>query len=146
MMRQTVGAVWVCAVMLGATFATLSSKILSPRADLASKEAVFETIKLPPFSVPMISEGEVKGYALARFAAVVSKREASAKRDAYIIDEVFRSLYGLGPSQLQREEAGQIANVTKGIVERVNTRAGLQLVRELLVLEWTWVDKRDARN
>lgn len=145
-MRLTMAAVWFCVVMTCTSLGVLKAGLLVRHGDATQKNAQVETIKLPPVSVPLLSEGEVRGYILARFAAVVAGRDASAKIDVYIIDEIFRSLYGLAPRQVQTDETGQIATLTKGIIDRVNTRLGASQVRELLVLEWTWVSKQDARN
>ncbi|WP_038034970.1 hypothetical protein [Thermopetrobacter sp. TC1] len=107
-----------------------------------------EQLKTDIISVPMIADGEVKGYVLARFVYVVESdklKKLSIQPDPLLVDEAFRIIYATPVRDFQRIEKYDLAALTKRLKESVNKRLGMDLVREVLVDSINYVSKSEIR-
>lgn len=132
--------------MAAAMGATLHLGWLAAAGDAPRPKGRVETAKLPPVSVPMLVDGQVRGYVIARFSVVTVDADPSLKVEAFVVDEIFRSIYSSAIRDLDGGDKTRMSGLTNGIVERVNSRLGRPFVRELLVQEWSWIGKQDARH
>jgi hypothetical protein len=105
--------------------------------------------KLPPLNIPVIAEGAVQGYVVASMvftADAATLRELSVPAEAIVQDEAFRYIYGdekLDFRKLSRYDVnGMVANVRGN----VNKRLGADIVREILIENFNFVDKTDIRT
>lgn len=145
-MRSLALAAWVCLTMAGSMWAALHLGVLAVVGDAGHKPGRTEHVRLPPVSVPVLADGHVRGYVVARFTAITTDAEPGARIDLFVVDEIFRSIYSLGLRDLEVGEKSRLAELTKGIIQRLNERLGRPVVRELLVQEWAWVGKKNARH
>lgn len=107
-----------------------------------------EQIKTDIISVPMISEGEVKGYVLARFVYLVESdrlKKLSVPPDALLVDEAFKLIYASPVEDFRRIEKYDLAGLTRRLKENVNRRLGEPLVRDVLVDSINYVAKSEIR-
>ncbi len=107
-----------------------------------------EQIKTDIISVPMISEGEVKGYVLARFVYLVESdrlKTLSVPPDALLVDEAFKLIYASPVEDFRRIEKYDLAGLTRRLKENVNRRLGEPLVRDVLVDSINYVAKSEIR-
>jgi hypothetical protein len=151
MMRMILIGIWACVVTLGSTFgASYWKSHRSAPADAAPHAEKLEVKKVKPITVPIISEGTLKGYISAEFAYVV---EASNKAhgggggavdaDSYVMDEAFRRLYADNSLDFRRIEKYDLNSLTKELTKSINQRLGAELVRETLVKSFAFVPKDD---
>lgn len=146
LIRQGTASLWTSLVLVCSTAAALHTGVLARGGEAARGQERTDTLKLPTVSVPKLQDGEVKGYVVAKLSAVVVGGDPASKVDAYIVDEAFRSIWERPLAELQGSEKGRLASLTREVVERVNARLGKGKVQDLLVQEWAWVAKQDARQ
>ena len=107
-----------------------------------------EQIKTDIISVPMISEGQVQGYVLARFVYMVASdrlKKLSVPPDALLVDEAFRLIYESPVEDFRRIEKYDLASLTRRLKENVNKRLGEPLVHDVLVDSINYVSKNEIR-
>jgi hypothetical protein len=153
MMRMVAIALWVCGIMFGATggalyFGLWKSVTLKALGSNGGHDKI-ETIKSRPISVPVLSGGQLEGYVIARFAVNVVSQQAKAldyKIEDIVTDEIFRVVYGTVGGDLRMDRKPDLLKISTSIVEQVNARTQPGIVRELLIQEFTFVTKQDARK
>jgi hypothetical protein len=147
MLRMIVIGVWTCAVTVASTYGVAYWK--SHRAATATQDAHVEKLevrKVKPITVPIISEGTLKGYISAEFSYVidVSGREhGSLDPDSYFMDEAFRRIYSDNTLDFRHIEKFDLNSLTKELTQRLNDRMGANLVKETLVKSFAFVPKED---
>ncbi len=121
------------------------------RAEIGKPKVLvpLEQIKTDIISVPMISEGEVKGYVLARFVYLVESdrlKRLSVPPDALLVDEAFKLIYASPVEDFRRIEKYDLAGLTRRLKENVNRRLGAPLVHDVLVDSINYVAKNEIRH
>jgi hypothetical protein len=93
----------------------------------------------------MIANGNVEGYIVAQFiylADAKNLRELSVSPDDFITDEAFRVLYS-GEVDFKNLQKYDLQGLTKVLAQKVNQRLGMEIIKDVLVEEFTYVPKRD---
>ena len=114
-----------------------------------SGEAALQQVKTRSISVPMIANGEVQGYIVAQFAFLADAamlKGSAVPPEPFLLEEGFRAIYASPTTDFQHLEKFDLASLTKTLVERMRERLGSDLVREVLVQEFTYVSKADIRK
>ena len=149
MMKNVMAGFWVCAVTLASCYAAVTWTVGKAPAEEKGSYEGLQYKKLPPMNIPIVAEGAVRGYVIANLvftADAKTLREISVPPEAFIQDEVFRYVYAdeaLDFKKLSRYNVnGMIANVR----ERINKRLGAEIVKEILVENFNFVDKSDIRS
>jgi hypothetical protein len=151
MMRMVLIGIWACVVTLASTFgaAYWKSHRSTPAEAVAHAEKL-EVKKVKPITVPIISDGSLKGYISAEFAYVVDASSkshggggAAVDADSYVMDEAFRRLYADNSLDFRRIEKYDLNSLTKELTKSINQRLGAELVRETLVKSFAFVPKDD---
>ena len=146
LIRQGAASLWTSLILVSSTTAVLQTGLLDRNGEATRGQERSELLKLPTVSVPKLQDGEVKGYVVVKLSATVVGMDPGARVDAYIVDEAFRSLWERPLLELQGSEKGRLESLTKQVIERVNARLAKGKLRDLLVQEWAWVAKQDARQ
>lgn len=150
MIKLLLSGVWVCAITLASTYASVSW-----RADRSDPGAASENLtgvnyeKTGAINVPMIADGGVQGYVVAQFvftADAATLKGLSVPPGPFILDEAFRTIYADERIDFRHLEQFDLATLTHGIVERVNARFRTELVQDLLVEQFTYVSKDEVRS
>ena len=149
MMKNVMAGFWVCAVTLASCYAAVTWIVGRAPADEQTHYEGLQYKKLPAMNIPIVAEGAVQGYVIANLvftADAKTLREISVPPEAFIQDEVFRHVYSdetLDFKKLSRYNVnGMIANVR----EKINKRLGAEIVKEILVENFNFVDKSDIRS
>jgi hypothetical protein len=149
MMKNVMAGFWVCAVTLASCYAAVTWTVGKAPAEEQSHYEGLQYKKLPAMNIPIVAEGAVQGYVIANLvftADAKTLREISVPPEAFIQDEVFRHVYSdetLDFKKLSRYNVnGMIANVR----EKINKRLGAEIVKEILVENFNFVDKSDIRS
>jgi len=149
MMKNVMAGFWVCAVTLASCYAAVTWIVGRAPAEEQTHYEGLQYKKLQAMNIPIVAEGAVQGYVIANLvftADAKTLREISVPPEAFIQDEVFRHVYSdetLDFKKLSRYDVnGMIANVR----EKINKRLGAEIVKEILVENFNFVDKSDIRS
>lgn len=147
MLRLLVIGIWTCAVTLASTYGAAywkTHKVVAPAQDAHVEK--LEVRKVKPITVPIISDGALKGYISAEFSYVVdvsNKSHRSLDPDSYLMDEAFRHIYADNGLDFRRIEKIDLNALTKELARRVNARMGEGSLKEILVKNFAFVPKED---
>ncbi|HEX2019671.1 MAG TPA: hypothetical protein VGO17_12085 [Aurantimonas sp.] len=151
MIKLLAVGLWVACVALGSSYVM---------ASMAGGSADEEVEELTYFSgldyrttenitIPMISDAAIQGYILARFVYTIDGKTVAGLKvppDPFILDEAFRRLYATEGFDFEKPERFDLPALTKDIREAVNARYGEELVRDILVEQFDYVAKAEARK
>lgn len=150
MIRLLAISIWICIVVAGSAFASMTfglHRVLDGSTSTAPE--VIDSVRAKAISVPILSKDQVLGYVVAGFIARVNMTKAkkhSVRVEDYLIDEGFRAIYETENMNFQELRKQYIERVTTTIAARINKRIGDDVVREVLVQEFTFVGRKDARQ
>ena len=97
-----------------------------------------------PLTVPMIADGRLRGYVVAK---VVFTAKAQTLRDfpidpqPFVLDAAFRHIYTDGRVEFDQLSKYNLDQITAAIKETVNKRLGLDLVEDVLIEEINYMPK-----
>jgi hypothetical protein len=100
-------------------------------------------------TVPMISDGKLRGYVVAK---VVFTADAAALRDSpidpqpFVVDEAFRHIYTDGKVEFDHLSKYNLDKITGDIKDAVNKRLGTDLIKDILVEELNYVDSEQLKK
>ena len=146
MIRLIASCIWVIAVTSISTYlASTWNASVAESAPPPKNPGALERKKTVPINVPMIANGNVDGYIVAQFAYLAdakSLQELSVPPDDFITDEAFRQLYSseMDFGNLQKYD---LQNLTKALVQKINQRLGRDIIRDILVVEFTYVPRHE---
>lgn len=144
MIRTLASCAWVIVVALASTYVGATWRFGSHETKAAAPEHL-QRHKTEAVSVPIIADGAVAGYVVAQFVYVVdgeALKALSTPPDAFITDEAFRKLY-VDKIDFSRLEKYDLAALTRELKEKVNHRLGAEVVRDILVEQFTYVPQAD---
>lgn len=156
MLRMLLIGIWTCCVTLASTYGAAYWKSHRLAATPEAHAEKLEVRKVKPVTVPIISEGQLKGYISAEFSYVVVAAEkdhggghggaaggGSIDPDSYMMDEAFRRIYADNTLDFRHLDKFDLNALTHELTRRVNDRLGARLVRETLVKSFAFVPKED---
>ncbi|KAF2990638.1 flagellar basal body-associated protein FliL [Methylocystis sp. MJC1] len=146
MIRTLVVGLWCGVVALASTYGGAywqEHRAATPAvSDLPVKT---ELKKVKPISVPVITNGVLKGYVSVEFMFVMEAGEGHGSGDVdpegFLMDEAFRLIYSDTKIDFAKLEKMDIDSLTKQITANVNTRLGKKRIKETLVKNLTFVPK-----
>jgi hypothetical protein len=100
-------------------------------------------------NIPIVAEGAVQGYVIANLvftADAKTLREISVPPEAFIQDEVFRYVYADETLDFKKLSRYNVNGMIGNVRERINKRLGAEIVKEILVENFNFVDKSDIRS
>jgi len=142
--------IWACLVTLGASYATVLWQADAP-VDAKADEFFggLDYVKTSPISVPMLSEGEIKGYVIAQFVFTVdgaTLRKLSVPPDVFLVDEAYRAIFASGDKiDFKRLDKYNVDELTKKMAAKVNERFKTELVKDVLVEQLNYLAKDEVR-
>lgn len=147
MIRLVVSCFWMIVVTLASTYVGATWKFASHETNAAAPEHL-QRHKTDPVSVPIIADGAVAGYVVAQFVYLVegeALKALSTPPDAFITDEAFRTLY-VDKVDFAHLEKYDLAALTQALKEKVNRRLGAEVVRDILVEQFTYVPRSEMSH
>ncbi len=149
MVKPLLAGLWAVIVTLGSFYGVMLMKSGSEAA-IAPRQifTALEQVKTEVISVPMIHEGRIQGYVLARFAYLMDaerRKKLSVDPGLIITDEAFRIIYASPVRDFQRIEKYDLASLTERLKKRVNERLGTELVQDVLVESINYVARSEIR-
>ena len=146
-MKQLIfSSIWIIAVTSASAYVSFTWQYMATKSGTAMKTAgAFERKKMIPINVPMLANGNVEGYIVAQFIYLADAnmlQELSVSPDDFIADEAFRALYS-GDVDFNHLQKYDLRKLTKTLAQRINQRLGKEIIKDVLVEEFTYVPKRD---
>jgi hypothetical protein len=149
MLRQILLGLWVCAVSLGATNGGFIYKTRPAPVPETSHEANIKAQDLKTITVPIIQEGQIRGYISADFSVVVAQQdphEKAPETESYVLDEAYRLIYAESTIEFQNIQKTDLTKITSEIKSRVNTRLGRDAIKDVLVRGFHYVPREEAQK
>jgi hypothetical protein len=150
MIRILLTGAWVCAITAGASYAVAYWKA-NAGSSLAQQEYLdgteYEKTKI--INVPIIADGAIQGYVIARFVFTIEAkvlRQLSVPPEAFIVDEAFRKIYAEQQLDFRTVTRHDLAALTKTIKERVNERMQSNIIQDVLIEEFNYISKDELRH
>ncbi len=148
MIKTIIAGVWVCAVTLTAVYLGYAS--VNKSHDPSAKPTVkVEYLKLKPITVPVVSGASIEGYLLAIIGCNIDRSALENKQlelNPIIQDEAFRVFYGIDSMRYKRPRNADLAEISKVLVDHLNQRLGGAVIKEILIEEWSYIPKENARS
>lgn len=150
MIRLVIIGVWVCAVTLASSY---GAAYWAAGANFGKAEDPYlpglEYKRVPTITVPMIIDGQIKGYVIAKLvftADAGTLKKLSVDPVVFVVNDAFGEIYTNG-----RVEAGKISkynlkDMTDRIKDKVNARLNGPVVQEILIDGINYIDKNDIRS
>ncbi|WP_108662741.1 hypothetical protein [Acuticoccus kandeliae] len=146
-MKLFLVGLWAVCVTLGTGYAVAAWKLNQGEEQETPRLEGLRYTSLPTMSVPVLQNGNVSGYVVVRMvytadAAVL--RALASEPDAFITDEVFRSIYGRAEASFGKLVRFDLASLADEAKARVNERMGADVVQDLLVDGLNYIDLASA--
>jgi hypothetical protein len=127
MMKNVMAGFWVCAVTLASCYAAVTWTVgKAPTEEKGNYEGL-QYKKLPPMNIPIVAE-------------------ISVPPEAFIQDEVFRYVYADETLDFKKLSRYNVNGMIGNVREKINKRLGAEIVKEILVENFNFVDKSDIRS
>ena len=151
-MLKAIGlGVWaiVVALIAGYTAATWNTGATVDMVRAESAPTGIEYRHPSAITVPMISDGKLRGYVVAK---VVFTADAASLRNSpvdplpFVVDEAFRHIYTDGKVEFDHLAKYNLDKITGDIKDAVNKRLGTDLIKDILVDELNYVDSEQLKK
>jgi hypothetical protein len=151
MIKHLLLGLWICGISLGAAYGTIAwqaqQKLKTVAA--ANPKIEIEQVQTKRISVPIITDGVVKGYVFAQFVFNVdggAMKTMTIKPDIFLVDEAFKVIYrgdGINFRDPEKPDVGKLAKIIK---DNVNKRIGSEFVQDVFVEELNYLPQERFRG
>jgi hypothetical protein len=149
MIKNVMAGFWVCAVTLVSCYAAVTWTFGKTQVEDKGSYEGLQYKKLPAMNIPIIAEGAVQGYVIANLvftADAKTLREIPIPPEAFIQDELFRYVYADESLDFRKLSRYNVNGMISNVREKINKRLGAEIVREILVENFNFVDKSAIRS
>jgi hypothetical protein len=147
MMKSILLGSLTIAATLGGHYA--AGIVSSPKPAAQASEEKVEVVKLEPISAPVIRDGKVVGYVIARMSIATLAADAKAHKEllvAYASEAVFRGIYEEKAFDFAAMRAADVSELGRRIVELANKRFGKPAIREAVVESINFVSHAELQS
>ncbi|MFG1425796.1 hypothetical protein [Roseixanthobacter glucoisosaccharinicivorans] len=149
MVRFIIIGLWVCVVALGSSYGAAYWAAGAAKAKSAEPYMPgLEYKRLPPITVPMIIDGKVKGYVLAKLvftADATTLRQLPLDPAIFVVNDAFAEIYNNGRVDTGKLSKYNIKDMMDRIKVSTNTHLNGDVIQEVLVDSINYIDKTDMR-
>ena len=150
MIRLVLAGLWVCILTAGTSYAVAYWK--ENGSALSVKDEYLDGLqhqKTRVLSVPMVENGAVQGYIVARFVYTVeakTMRQLAVPPEPYVVDEAFRKIYADERLDFRKLARYDLSVLTGSIKQRVNERMQAEIVQDVLIEDFNYVSKEEFQR
>ena len=150
--RMVVISVWACFVLVSAGLAASYYQLAAGPTGhdvVVQSTSGTETVKIRQVSVPMMRDGVLRGYVVARFSAIVSMQKMKHLRPSVedlIVDEIIKEIFLTSSLDAPIGSKPNLSSFTAEISRKVNKRVATELVQDVLINEFAFIEKDQARR
>ena len=148
MIKPLLLGLWVSGVVFASSYVVADMKasaIAPPQEEEGAHVEGIEYRSLPPLTVPMIGQGEVTGYVVAKLLFTADAHglvELPIDPSAFVSDEAFRTFYTDARVEFGKVSRQNLDEILAAVRTRSNERIGLDLVQDVLVEQLDYVDRK----
>jgi hypothetical protein len=149
-MKGFIIGIWVIVVALGTTYAVAFMD--SGRKPASAEQAAASPVQLEKtrvINVPMIAKGSVQGFIVAQFSYTADSammKKIPVSPEVFLLDEAFRTLYSDDHLDFTHLEKYDIDKFTKHLAQATNERLGANLVKSVLIQDFTYFSKEETEH
>lgn len=150
MIRLVLAGLWVCILTAGTSYAVAYWK--ENGGALSANDEYLDGLqsqKTRVLSVPMVENGAVQGYIVARFVYTVeakAMRQLAVPPEPYVVDEAFRRIYADERLDFRRLARYDLSILTGAIKQRVNERMQAEIVQDVLIEDFNYVSREEFQR
>lgn len=150
-MKLLLTGLWVVVVALGAAYgvALYLPSASDPAKAAAAPPAALQTQKTRVINVPVITGGALRGFVSAQFVFTQDGNLAKTVQlqpDVFLLDEAFRALYSDTAFDPDHVERYDLKKLTAALVKSTNERLGVPLIKDVLIENFSYIDKDTSRG
>ncbi|KUO58518.1 MAG: hypothetical protein APF80_01840 [Alphaproteobacteria bacterium BRH_c36] len=145
MIQQIILGVWVCLATLGGIYGADFLLATGARDPMSVRVGGITYSKMLPMSVPVLRDGELDGYVVAQFVYGIrdtGDKHIAERVEPHFIDSVFRVLYNQKKGGIR---PGDLDDIKKEILDRVNGSLGENIVEEALIDQINYISVEQVR-
>jgi flagellar basal body-associated protein FliL len=150
MLKLLLTGIWVCAITLGAVYASVQMSLPSaPVDETAAKNASLTLVKGEPITIPVIGDGAINGYFLGRISLRMNKEKMAGLHlpvTELMTDELFTLLAGTSMINLAKVSTFDVEEFKKRIREGLNKKLNDEIVEDVLIEQLDYLSKDDIRS
>jgi hypothetical protein len=150
MVKLILVGVWVAIVTLGAVYLSIEmSKGPDPAAEEAKKKAVQELVRGEVTTFPVITDGHVEGYFVARTSYIVDKTKLPSVTmpiPVLVTDELYTALVGDKLIRLGENKNFDLKAFRERIKSALNKRLEQDVVLDVIIEQVDYLSKDDIRT
>lgn len=150
MIRLVIIGVWVCAVTLASSY---GAAYWAAGAGFGKAEEPYlpglEYRRVPTITVPMIMDGQVKGYVIAKLvftADAGTLKKLTVDPVVFVTNDAFGEIYTNGRVESGKISKYNLKDMMDRIKEKVNARLNGPVLQEILIDGINYIDKNDIRT
>lgn len=151
MIRFAIAGFWLCAVTIAALF--FSFQAAGKKPEVTAEAAPFlgglDYVKTDVLSVPLIKEGAIHGYFLARLVYTVEPEKVKAltvPAETLLTDAVYSYVFSSREIDFTEKETIDLEAFRTGLRESVNARIGSALIQDVLIEQIDYLSKAEIRD
>lgn len=143
-MKVFLVGLWVAIVTLGSTCAAVYLAVAPKPAE--TKEGVaLQLQKTRVMNVPILSDGRVQGFIVAQFGYTIDGnvlKKLPVTPEIFLLDEAFRTLYSDTSLDFKHLDRYNLNDLKKHLADATNSKLGADLVKEVLIQDFAFVNKQ----
>lgn len=146
MIRMIILSIVACLSTVGGVYGAVAWKTSARDAVGKDEQPKLQILKTPMVSVPIMSDGQVLGYVVARLNFTADSdllKASSVQPEAFVADEAFRLIYETTPKDIKTGRKQALKELTANIVAGTNKRLGRDVVKDVMIDSWTYLSKQD---
>lgn len=149
MFKLVLTGLWVCAITLGSVYMSIQMTMAPTAADGDAAKKNTELTQGEMITVPVIAEGKVAGYFLARISYMVDKDKlpnTDLPITALMTDELFSLLIGNKMVDIANTASFDLNAFRSHIKDGLNKRLDNEPITDVLVEQLDYLSKEDTRD
>jgi hypothetical protein len=150
MLKLIITGIWVAAVTLGSVYFSIQmAKAPDPDAEEAKKKAVQELVRGEIITYPVIAQGRVEGYFLARASFIADKTklaEITLPIPELLTDELYTELVGDKVIRVGDNRNFDLKAFKSRVKQALNEKLGSEVVLDVVVEQIDYLTKQEIQD
>lgn len=143
-MKVLLVGLWVTLVALGTAYGVAVYMPSTTGQAKAASAVVLQSQKTRVLNVPIVTDGQVRGFMAVQFVFTTDANLAKALQvppEVYLLDEAFRTIYADSSIYLNHDEKYDLKKLTSHLVESTNAHLGVPMIKDVLIENFEYIDK-----
>lgn len=148
MLRLVLIGIWAVIVTAVSAYVTSHFKFLTQSKEAANADLGFDQLSSDLMSVPVIREGEVKGYLIMELAFMANAGLIEQNRLdplPFMKDAAFQAVFTNEKLDIGNLKKTDIDSLAADIVKEANMKLGSEVVRNVLLQQLNYIKREDIR-